>query len=165
MLFLEGEPMTVVFAFAEGSIQLVPDGTLLLHVFVVVVMIAILNRTLYRPVNRILEEREQGTKGRISEAQKALKEAQKNLAHYEQSLREARGAGYHLVEKERGEALASREQALASEREEIRSLVREQKLEIDTQTEQARRTLEQESRTIAEKISTQILGRSVGSTS
>jgi F-type H+-transporting ATPase subunit b len=160
---IEGDLMIVVFAFAENSIQLVPDGTLLLHVLVVVVMIAVLNRTLYRPVNRILEEREQRTKGRVSEAQKALMETERNLARYEQSLREARGAGYHLVEAERGNALASRERALASLREEMRLLVREQKSEIGTQAEQARGTLEQESRTIAEKISAQILARSIGS--
>lgn len=155
--------MTVVFAFAESSIQLVPDGTLLLHVLVVAVMIAILNRTLYRPVNRILEEREQRTKGRLSDAQKAINESDKNLARYERSLREARGAGYQLVDSERGNALASRERALASLKEEMRVMVREQKSEIGTQVEQARGTLELESRTMAEKISAQILDRSIGS--
>ena len=156
--------MTLVFALAENSIQLVPDGTLLLHVLVVVLMIAVLNRTLYRPVNKILAERESRTKGRLSEAQKAVKDAEDNLARYEQSLREARGTGYHLVEAERVRALASREQALVSLREDMRSWVRAQKSEIADQTEQARATLEQESRTIAERISSQLLARSIGST-
>jgi len=154
----------VIFAFAENSIQLVPDGTLLLHVLVVVVMIAVLNRTLYRPVNKILEEREQWTKGRVSEAHRALTETEKNLARYERSLREARGAGYRSVEAERANALASRERALVSLREEMRLLVREQKSEIEVQAEQARGTLEDESRIIAERISVQILARSIGST-
>jgi len=149
----------VVFALAENSIQLVPDGTLLLHVLVVVVMIVVLNRTLYRPVNKILMEREERTKGRLSEARKALKETDDRLARYERSLREARAEGYHLIEVERSNALASREQALASVREEVRSWVGEQKSEIGIQTEQARATLEQESRTIAARISAQILGR------
>lgn len=156
--------MIVVFAFSENSIQLVPDGTLLLHVLVVVIMIAVLNRTLYRPVNKILEEREKWTKGRISEAHGALTETEKNLARYERSLREARGAGYQLVEAERAGALAARERALAALREEMRLMVRAQKSEIGVQAEQARRTLEQESRTIAERISRQILARSIGST-
>jgi F-type H+-transporting ATPase subunit b len=156
--------MIVVFAFAENSIQLVPDGTLLLHVLVVVVMIAVLNRTLYRPVNKILEEREQWTKGRVNEAHRALMETEKNLARYERSLREARGAGYQLVEAERANALSSRERALASLREEMRLLVREQKSEIDVQAEEARRTLENDSRKIAERISEQILARSTGAT-
>jgi len=151
--------MTVVFAFADTSIQLVPDGTLLLHVLVVVVMVAVLNRTLYRPVNKILEQREQQTKGRLSEARRASLETEKSLARYEQGLRGARGAGYHLIEMERANALASREEALNSLREEMRSFVQEQKLELDAQTKQAREQLEGESQSIAERISAQILGR------
>lgn len=156
--------MTAVFAFAENSIQLVPDGTLLVHVLVVVVMIAVLNRTLYRPVNRILMEREQRTKGRLSEAQKAIQETESNLALYERSLRAARGAGYRLVETERSVALTAREQSLALLKDEMRSLVSQQKSEIKVQAEQARAVLEQESRTVAERIGAQILARSISST-
>ena len=43
---------------AETSIQLVPDGTLLLHLLMVGVMVAVLNRTLLKPINQILAERE-----------------------------------------------------------------------------------------------------------
>lgn len=151
--------MTVVLAFAESSIQLVPDGTLLLHVLVVVIMITVLNRTLFRPVNKVLEEREQQTKGRVSEARKANAAAEKSLSRYEQALREARGNGYRLVEAERAKALVAREQALTALREEMRSLVREEKAEILVQTDRAQESLEQESRSIAERISAQILDR------
>ena len=41
----------------ETSIQLVPDGTLLFHLFLVVVMVFVVNRTLLGPINRILAER------------------------------------------------------------------------------------------------------------
>ena len=41
---------------AEAQIQLVPDGTLLLHVLMVAVMVFILNRTLLKPINEILAE-------------------------------------------------------------------------------------------------------------
>ena len=43
---------------AEASIQLVPDATLLLHLVLVVVMVFVLNRTLLKPINDILSERE-----------------------------------------------------------------------------------------------------------
>jgi F-type H+-transporting ATPase subunit b len=153
----------VVFALAENTIQLVPDGTLLIHVLVVVVMIAVLNRTLYRPINRILKDRDEQTKGRLSEAQKALKETEGKLARYEKSLREARGAGYKLVETGRSTALAERERSLASLREETRASISQQKSEINIQTKEARTTLEQQSRTIAEGIGEQILARSIPS--
>ena len=49
--------MTFPLGFAENSIQLVPDGTLILHVLIIVLMVWILNATLYKPINRILEAR------------------------------------------------------------------------------------------------------------
>lgn len=156
--------MIVAFAFAENSIQLVPDGTLLINVLVVVLMIAVLNRTLYRPINSILREREQRTKGRLTEAQKALTETENNLARYERTLREARGAGYRLVEAERASAIGLREESLTQLRDEVRSFVSQQKAEIGVQTREARASLEQEARTTAARIGSQILARSISST-
>ncbi len=54
---------------AEASIQLVPDGTLLLHLLMVAVMVFVLNRTLLKPINKILAEREKQVEGSIEEAQ------------------------------------------------------------------------------------------------
>ena len=156
--------MIVAFALAENSIQLVPDGTLLINVLVVVLMIAVLNRTLYRPINRILREREQRTKGRLTEAQKALKETENNLARYERTLREARGAGYRLVEAERASAIGLREESLTQLKDEMRSFVSQQKAEIGVQTREARASLGQEAQTTAARIGSQILARSISST-
>lgn len=76
-------------AFAE-SIQLVPDGTIFLHIAIILLMIFILNRTLFRPVNRVLEEREQHTVGRSGEARGVLQRVEESLNRYERTLREAR---------------------------------------------------------------------------
>ena len=66
--------MVFPLGFAENSIQLVPDGTLILHVLIILVMVYVLNATLYKPINRILEAREKQTKGRLTEAQEILKD-------------------------------------------------------------------------------------------
>jgi len=47
--------MTLPLGFAENSIQLVPDGTLLLHILIILVMVYVLNATLFKPINRILQ--------------------------------------------------------------------------------------------------------------
>ena len=54
--------------FAE-TIQLFPDGTLFVHIAIILEMIWILNRTLYRPINRVLEAREKSKGGHSSEAE------------------------------------------------------------------------------------------------
>ena len=74
--------MPLVLGFAENSIQLVPDGTLILHVIIILVMVYVLNATLYKPINQILESREKRTRGRLSEAQETLKSVKEKLAKY-----------------------------------------------------------------------------------
>jgi len=73
-----------------------PDGTLLFHLALIIVMVALLNATLLKPINRILEERERLTKGRLSEAQRTLLIVQEKLLEYERRLREARAEGMRL---------------------------------------------------------------------
>ena len=62
-----------LLAFAE-SIQLFPDGSLLIHVALILLMIWVLNRTLYKPINKVLEARERNKGGHSSEAEGLLKE-------------------------------------------------------------------------------------------
>ncbi|HEV7398045.1 MAG TPA: hypothetical protein VGN86_16155, partial [Pyrinomonadaceae bacterium] len=70
----------IILALAENSIQLVPDGTILLHIVAVVVMVAILNRTMFRPINKILADREAQTAGRSSEAKKLRADVEDSIS-------------------------------------------------------------------------------------
>lgn len=148
-------------AFAE-SIQLVPDGSLFVHIAIILVMIYVLNRMLFRPVNRVLDEREQRTGGRSSEAREILHRIDENMARYERSLREARTEGYHLLEQQRAEALSIRQNRVAAEREKVAALVEQEKEAIRSQVGEARSTLGDEARRVAASVSAQILGRPVG---
>ena len=153
-----------LLAFAENSIQLVPDGTLFLHILIILVMVFVLNATLFKPINRILEERERRTRGRSGEAHDILQRVEEKLAHYERTLREARGAGYQLMEQERAASLSERQARHNAVKDEIHSSVGEQKEAIHAQVEEARATLEQEARRIAAQIGSQILHRPISET-
>src|SRR5262252_8264634 len=100
--------MMLALALADNSIQLVPDGTLILHVLIILIMVFLLNVTLFKPINRILEAREKRTKGRLSEAQQILRDVTEKLSNYEQSLRQARGEAYGFAESERATAMQER---------------------------------------------------------
>jgi F-type H+-transporting ATPase subunit b len=146
-------------ALAENSIQLVPDGTLFLHIILIILMVFILNLTLFRPINRILEERERQTRGRTSDAQQIFKQIESDLGRYEQSLRGARTKGYHLLEHQRMEALQERQVSLRLLREELEASSDQQKSSIYAQAAQARLMLEEDSRKVATEISQHILHR------
>jgi F-type H+-transporting ATPase subunit b len=154
----------IILAFAENAIQLVPDGTLLLHLLILVVMVFVLNRTLFRPVNQVLAEREAQTSGKLSEAKKLRADFESTLSRYERGLREARSKAYHLVEIERTEALRVRDESVTQVKEEIRTLITREKSEIERQVEEARRTLALESIQSAIQIGSQILHRPVSDT-
>lgn len=144
---------------AETSIQLVPDGTLLLHLLMVAVMVFILNRTLLKPINQILAEREKQISGRLKEAEAMAAETEEKLRRYNGTLREARAEGYRLLEKERAAALKEKEEKVRLQREELSKTVAAQVEQTRQQEQKVRAELESQAVTVGDLISSQILRR------
>jgi len=144
---------------AENTIQLVPDATLLLHLFFIAVMVFVLNRTLLRPVNEILARREREITGRLNEAQTLSAEAEEKQMKYQSALREARAEGYRLLEKERAAALKEKDEKVRQHREQLSSEVARQVQATRQQQEQVRSELESQAAAMGGLISSQILRR------
>lgn len=147
-----------MLAFAE-SIQLIPDGTLFIHIAIIITMVFVLNRLLFKPVSRALGEREARTHGRSGEARETLQRVGENLSRYENSLRQARAEGYSLLEKQQSEAYGERQRRVAEVRREVEERIEKEKSEIHAQAEQARTTLRGEAERVAADIRSQVLGR------
>ena len=143
--------------FLLASVQLVPDGSLFIHIAIILIMIWILNRTFFRPVNRIIESREKNKGGKLGEAESILQEVGAKQAGYNESLREARSEGYQLVEGERNTAVAAREQLVSQVKEETAQKLAAEREQITRQTAEARTTIAAESEKMADKISANIL--------
>lgn len=155
--------MTRLFlAFAGNAIQLVPDGTIIFHLVLIILMVAILNATLLKPINRVLQERERLTTGRLSEAQSVLSNVDQKMREYERQLRDARSEGYALLEHERSALTKDREQKLAALRAEIGDLLLEEKEKLNAEAQRAQATLSADSQNLAREISEHILRRPVG---
>lgn len=143
--------------FAGESIQLMPDGTLFVHIAIILLMIYVLNRTLFKPVNKILAAREEMIRRGGGAAADILQRVEEGISRYERSLRDARTEGYQLLERERAEASARRQAALESVREEIAQSISKQKDELNRQAEAARAVLNSEAQRLAARISAQVL--------
>jgi F0F1-type ATP synthase membrane subunit b/b' len=152
----------IAFVFAENSIQLVPDGTLFLHIIIILGMVFVLNATLFKPINRILEKREGSTRGRSGEAREIMQSVDEKVSRYENALREARSEGYRLMEQERNAAMVERQSKLETARGDLSKLIENQTDAIRTQADAARVTLQEDSRRLASEIGAQILHRPVG---
>lgn len=153
--------MPFLLGFAENSIQLVPDGTLILHVIIILLMVFILNATLYRPINRILEAREKRTRGRLSEAQEIMQNVSEKLTNYERQLRQARAEAYASTEQLRTAAMQERQHKVNEMRQQLAESIAKEKQAVAQQAAAARTTLESESRRIAGEISSRVLNRPV----
>jgi len=153
--------MTFPLGLAENSIQLVPDGTLILHVIIILVMVFVVNATLYKPINRILEAREKRTRGRMSEAQEIMTDVSQKLTNYERQLRQARADAYALSAQERTAAMQERQQKLNQMRAQLAHSIAREKEVIAAQAEGVRASLDDESHRIAGEISSRVLNRPI----
>ena len=154
--------MPVILGFAEDSIQLVPDGTLLLHIFIILLMVYLLNVTLYKPINQILASREKRTRGRLSEAEEITQNVNAKISDYEASLRQARAEAYSMTEAQRAEAMKDRQQMLNDTRAELAASLAREKETIQQQASAARQTLNDDARSLAAEIGGRVLRRPVG---
>ena len=139
-------------ALAESSIQLFPDGTIFVHIAIILAMIWILNRTLYRPINRILETREKSKGGHASEAEAILASVAEKETRYTKELLDARSEGYALVEKEQKKAASARDKKIAEAKAETAAAFESGRADLDRQAETARGEID----TAAEKMADQI---------
>ena len=151
----------MLLALSGSAIQLVPDGTLILHVVLIVTMVLLVNATLLRPINRVLEERERRTRGRLSEAETTRRTAEERFREYDQRLREARAEGYALMERERTSLSDERQRRVAEIKTEVALTLSQQKQKLATEVDEAKRKLAGDARTSALEIAGQILHRRI----
>jgi F-type H+-transporting ATPase subunit b len=127
----------------------------------IVIMVALLNVTLLKPINRILEERERRTKGRIGEAQKILASVEERMQEYQRRLRDARGTGYLLLDEERSAASRNREQLVSAVKAEVVQWQEEEKDNLKKAEAQVKASLMKDAGSRAAEIGSRILGRPI----
>jgi len=120
-------------------------------------MIWVLNRTFFRPINRVIESRERNKGGRSHEAQEILKTIGEKQSNYEAAMLEARNEGYRLIERERTQAVADRQEKIGVVKEEVAQFIVWENQELDRQTVEIRATVAQEAEKMAQQISSNIL--------
>ncbi|HKS41499.1 MAG TPA: ATP synthase F0 subunit B [Blastocatellia bacterium] len=150
----------VALAFAEGGGNIIsPNGSLVFILVLFLLFVFVMNRLLFRPIGRVLDERQVLTEGATSEARAAVRRYQAKLADYESSIRQARAESYKKLEQDRAVALEERRQVIEAAKQETRDNIESAKSEIGRQAGAARAALESESKHIAETISRTVLGR------
>ncbi len=149
--------MNVTLALAGNSILSI-DGSFLLIFASVIALIFILNRTLFRPVIAILEERDRLGVGRIKESRQMLAQYEERLKKYEDEIRAARARAFTQFEERRREMLAEHANLIANARNDMRTQVEAAKNEIAVESREARKQLEEDARAMATEITSRLIG-------
>jgi F-type H+-transporting ATPase subunit b len=149
-------------AHASGQLVLLPDVTTLGILIVgFVILIAPLNAMIFRPLFRVIEEREAKIEGATRQAASFVSQATELTEQYRGSIREARE-----------QAEATRKQHLEAARSEHGSITGDAKAEsddeigharqeIESSLVEARATLERASADLAKVAAERILGRTL----
>ena len=135
--------------------------TLILQMIGFIVLLVILNRFLYRPVQRILDERAERIEGTLKKADETNKEIQDGLDEYEKKIKEARLRGHEERAKLKQEALAREREILdAAGREASKELV-VMRRKIGEGKDQALESLKDQTKAISKSMAEKLLDRSV----
>ncbi len=136
------------------------DGSIIPAIVIFLLLIAVLNQLLFKPLTRIQTERENRTAGLMNLARKKLDSQLDLFNEYQTSVKNARMEGYRQQEKLRAEAVKKRAEVLAQARIAAEQMMRDSRESIRTQVETAKQQLTLEAEEMARGIATTILGRS-----
>ncbi len=149
-------------AHAAGQLELVPDVPILVGLVVLfLVLVLPINQLLFKPIFRVLDDREERIAGTRKRGEQLEQEAQRSLERYQSSLQsvreEAEQERRSLLESARGEALA----ATSAARAEVERRLESARAEINSSLDAARATLRTQSQELAREAASQVLGRAI----
>jgi F-type H+-transporting ATPase subunit b len=153
---------SVILASSGGGSILSPDASMIYILILFLLLVPILNRILFKPITHVLNERERLTEGASTDAHAMRNAIDHKLAHYEDGIRQARAEGYKLLEARRGVAIAERKKIIDQARDEAATHLANARATIVQEAETARTRLEDDARQLARRISSTVLGRTVG---
>lgn len=124
-----------------------------------VVFHLVMNRLLYRPLLRTLEERDERTSGTLASAARTDTEYRALLERYEATIKDARMEGYAVVDRARKEAQSREGEVLKGIQVDIHRDVEAARQDIRRSAEEMKQALEAEIGTYAGMIVRTILHR------
>lgn len=111
----------------------------------------------YKPLQRVLAERQARTEGAIQQAQAEIASAEERTAEYERRVREARAQIYAAQEARSRRIVEQREAALAEARRHADSMVKSERAILEKDVLAAKATLHQQAESLAQKIIESVL--------
>jgi len=141
------------------SFTLLPNLSVFWVIVAVLVLTAVLDRLLLRPILDVIRRREQAIDSARELARASAAQAQNASAEFEQRTSAARAELYRQMDDMRRAALGRRAEIVEQTRAEAEAQVTAAVKRLDEEAADARRRLDSESETLGTAIAERILGR------
>jgi F-type H+-transporting ATPase subunit b len=126
--------------------------------FIVLLLHFYLKQMFFKPLARLLAEREEATQGAKNKAAEALKRAAETAAAYEERIRAARNDIYREQDEQRRKWRDEQSARLAETRSAAERTLADARSQLAAQAEEAKRSLAAETQALADQITQTILG-------
>ncbi len=136
------------------------DVSIIPAIIIFLVLIFALNQLLFKPLMKVQAERESRTTGLLSRTQENLKHHLDLFNEYQASIKNARMEGYRRQEQLRADAMTRRAEVLAQSRTAAERMILDSRDSISSQIAAAKQQLTLDAQEIAQRIASNILGRS-----
>ncbi|MBD2300818.1 F0F1 ATP synthase subunit B' [Nostoc sp. FACHB-87] len=137
------------------------DATLPFMALQFLLLAALLNVIFYKPLTKVLDERDNYIRTNTLEAKERLAKAERLTQEYEQQLAEARRQSQATLEAAQAEAKKITAQKIAEAQQEAQAQREKASIEIEQQKQEAMRSLEQQVDALSRQILEKLLGPSL----
>ncbi|MBZ4687931.1 MAG: F-type H+-transporting ATPase subunit b [Clostridia bacterium] len=132
-------------------------STFILQAINLLIVMGVLYILLYKPLMRVIEERDNKIENNLQEAQSAKEEANELLAQYKEQLGQAREEARGIIENAKKIGDDTRERIIAEAREEANKTLEKAKREIETEKAKALGEIRSEAATLAVLVAGKVI--------
>lgn len=138
---------------------MLPNLSVIFVIIAVVLLAIVLDRVLFKPLVRVMRERESAIKTAMQAAETAAAKARAASAEFDANLTAARADLYKQMDERRKAAEGYRKELVAQTKADVDAQLASAKAELEAQAAKARATLEAEAEELGKDIASKVLGR------
>jgi F-type H+-transporting ATPase subunit b len=138
-------------------LSIFPDATVLVTFVLVWVLVLVLSRVFFKPVGRILSERQARLDEAKAQTDKALAAAREDLRRIEERMKEAKAASDAIWDQAESQSLKEKSRIIQDLQAETRAQVEKAKQDLEREVERLKKELDATTGQLAGEIERRIL--------
>ena len=138
---------------------MLPDLSVVWVIFFVLLLTIVLDRLLFKPLLRVMAERERAMSSARELAERSANEARLAAAEFDRKTSEARGVLYRQMDEMRRSAMDERAAIMARTRAEADAEIAAASAKLQAEADEARRRLSADADALGAAVADRILGR------